>query len=475
MMRMRVAAIVMAFLCNHVIATAQSASVVKRDMQDAEILFFRGDFDEAVDRIRNARDGLRELHLEAVKSRRVDVDLQYQESVLDTLQAQIRTAQGFHRAARDLLERTEKRLQRRAAALAKGGASVNDLAAYNYQLGFVRLCLGEVALEEAVIDGVIRQTEPSRKKCAPYFEEGDKIIRGTFRQSDYTDFDLQLRLVNYCELRLAHMMIIDGDVRRARTFFDDARELLETDVYWAEQFAPDGQAKVFSNGVGGLAKAAPPAGKGGEAGAPANAASTPPTGTASAAGSRETPPVQTSLVTATDQSLDASATDRHRIRTALFYVQLLGVQAELESLAGRPSLAEEAASRARDIAEEQCYNSVVHAHALMSLSNIYCTCFEKEMESATSVDARSNRSMRTTQDVHAIAAQSYLADAKEFIAEAEKIAAKANAAQSIHFKILDVRRRIEKLRNDKSSLKALDDRCRAITDERQDDKPKREQ
>ena len=450
---------------------AGDESIFNRDVEDAEMLFFRGDYDKAIERIRVAKDGLRDLHFESVRRRAVNVDVVYLESVLDILKAQVRTGQGYTASAKGLLEQAGKRLYRRAAALAKSGATVDDLAFYNYQLGFIQMCLGEVTLKEAEIEAAISNRETSRRKCIGFFEEGSKLIRGTFRNSGFRDFDLQLRLLNYCELRLAHMMVITGDAGRARTFFDDARELLETDVYWAEQFHPEGKPKTFSNGVGGASKVATPDNKGG--GPP-----TPPGGPAPGPGTAPATPgaADEAVITAFDsnnqQTLDASTNDRHRIRTAIFYIQLLDVQAELELLSGHPFLAEEAASRARDIAEEQCGDSMFHAETLATLSSVCCDCFTEEMELAAKVSSGSVQRSLSTSDVHELAAQTYLADAKEFVEAAERIADSANPAQPIHFQILAVRRKLGKLRNDKSALEALDVRCREMAKLRAEDKPK---
>jgi hypothetical protein len=452
---------------------AQSQSIVNRDVKDAEMLFFRGDYEQAVDRLREAKEGLREVHADNVKRGQAGVDMIYLESVIDILQGQIRAGQGFHLAAKDLLERASSKLQRRAAMLARRGQTVNDLALYNYQLGFIQLCLGDIALEEAVVDAIIRKKEPNRKRCVPFFEEGMKVIRNTFAQTDFREFDLQLRLLNYCDLRFAHMLVIDGDGRRARTYFDDARELLELDVYWVEQFNPEGTAKTFSNGVGGVSKAAPQAG----GGAPGSPGPAPPTQGAAPNGANGSPPVEGSsvppstLVDIQSTSLDASVVDRHRIRTAIFYIQLLAVQAELEALNKQIFLAEEAASRARDIAEEQCRGTILHAKTLVNLSNIYCDCHSHERRLASDVAKSASDGTGSAGDVHALAAESYLKDAQEFIEAAGQIVDGVNPAQPINFEIVAVRRKIAELTNDGSALESLDIRCQELAEAKRRDKP----
>jgi len=459
------------FLAWHPLLAADE-SIFNRDVKDAEMLFFRGDYDKAIERIRVAKEGLRDLHFESVRRRAANVDVVYLESILDILKAQVRTGQGYMASAKGLLEQAGKRLYRRAALLAKSGATVDDLAFYNYQLGFIQMCLGEVALKEAEIEAAISNRDTSKRKCIGFFEEGSKLIRGTFRNSGFGDFDLQLRLLNYCELRLAHMMVITGDAGRARTFFDDARELLETDVYWAEQFHPEGKPKTFSNGVGGASKVVAPDNKGGGPPPPAGGPAAGPTAAPATPGAAAGEPVTTAFDNNNQQSLDASTIDRHRIRTAIFYIQLLDVQAELELLSGHPLLAEEAASRARDIAEEQCGDSMLHAETLATLSSVCCDCFSEEMELAAKASSGSVQRSRNTTDVYELAAQTYLADAKEFVEAAERIAESANPAQPIHFQILAVRRKLGKLRNDKSALEAIDIRCREMAKLRGEDKPK---
>jgi hypothetical protein len=82
------------------------------------------------------------------------------------------------------------------------------------------------------------------------------------------------------------------------------------------------------------------------------------------------------------------------------------------------------------------------------------------MELAAKASSGSVQRSRNTTDVYELAAQTYLADAKEFVEAAERIAESANPARPIHFQILAVRRKLGKLRNDKSALEAIDIRCR---------------
>ena len=420
-------------------------SKILHELEDAEILMFRGDYDEAYRRCEHARD--------AVK-REGGMNKALLDALVDMIQAEIRLPQGFFSVARSKLERADKTLRAKAAWWAQRGANVNDLRAFNFRWGYAQLLRGDVALTEAKVDaltGKVVDEGNALKKCKPHYKNGIDIIRDTWNKADANDIRVQIRLMHKADLREVVLMALEGDFFRAESVFDEVERFITTqDLMWIRQFHPDAEAGAA------LAAAAAAAGKDG-----ATAPETP-------AGEAIAP---VALAPA-EMEMKASLKKREAVRVALLYLELLSVKARLNLASGKLPIAEEAAMLARDIAEERFPSGVAYRNASLELAEVYFKCHDHEVD-----ESRRNRGAvfeygGQTVNVHRKAADSYLADAEELVRETEKAIQGENAAQPIHLLAADLRRRIAEVKKDPRGIQDAERDLRRLADARKLDKPK---
>ena len=423
------------------------------EMEDAEVLFFLGSFDEA---LRLCAEAGKAVEAER-KGKTVFAtgDPLLLESVADVLEAEIRCSQGYLGAATSALESAKKKLTTRAVYWARRGASGNDLKAYNFRLGYIEMCLGDVDLIDARIHGVVTGDQTAIKKCRSHYEEGIKIIRNTYLLTDAKDFDLQKRLMTKCDIRYARLLALDGDILRARSCFNDAEKVVKSDPLWIQQFSPEGQA--------GAALAGASAGKG--------TAPVQPTQVQNNAGS-QSPQAASTLVNDRGDSLEATNEEREKTRTVLHYLDLLSTQVELNLADKKPVLAEEAAVLARDIAEERFPDAGVFHDATVLLSRVYCACYEDALRRSREHKDEVVELDGQLVNVYEKAAESYLRDARDLTEQTATAVQEMNASRPIHFAIMEVKKQVAALRKDAAAIASLDAEIQRLSSARKADKPR---
>lgn len=418
------------------------------ELEDAEILMFRGQYDEAFRRAEYARDSLR---------REGGMEKMLLDAIVDVLQAEVRAAQGYFATAQTLLKRANKTLDQKAAWWAQRGATVNDLKAFNFRRGYVKVLLGDVALAEARIQSILEGRGDVLRRCKPHYEDGIGIMRDTYNKTDGQGLDIQVRLMNRSDLREVLMLILDNDLSRAQSIYDNVeRFIFEKDPEWRRLFHPDGEAGAALQANQPAAKPGAPAGNQ----APAPAAGQPPAD------------AEAATLTGEQLRLKASQQARNAVRVSLLYIELLSVKAKLYLAKKDLAIAEEAAALARDIAEEKFPEGGSHRIAMLELADVYLACREREAE-----EARKNRDSvfefdGKTVNIHTKAAESYLADAEELLSLVEKESVDLNPAQPVHFLAADLRRKIAAVRKDPSGVSAAERELKQLADARKQDKPK---
>jgi hypothetical protein len=421
----------------------------QHELEDAEILMFRGQYDEAFRRSEYARDSLR---------REGGMEKMLLDAIVDVLQAEIRAAQGYFTTAQTLLKGANKTLDQKAAWWAQRGASVNDLKAFNFRRGYIKLLLGDVALAEARIQSILEDRGDVLRRCKPYYEDGIAIMRDTWSKTDGEGLNVQVRLMHRSDLREVLMLILENDLSRAQSIYDEVeRFIFEKDPEWRRLFHPDGEA-------GAALQANQPGGKSNvPAGNPSQAAASQPAAPANA---------EAATLTGEQLRLKASQQARNAVRVALLYIELLSVKAKLYLAKKDMAVAEEAAALARDIAEEKFPEGGSHRIAMLELADVYLACREREAE-----EARRNRDAvfefdGKTVNIHTKAAESYLADAEELLTLVEKESVNLNPSQPVHFLAADLRRKIAAVRKDPSGVSAAERELSRLADARKQDKPK---
>lgn len=421
----------------------------ERDLEDAEVLMFKGRYDEAFRRSEYARIALH---------RQGGMEKMLLDSVLDTLQGEIRTAQGYFSTAKRLLRGAEKTLDQKAAWWARRGMTVNDLKHYNFRRGYVNLLLGDVAFAESRIESILGEDDGVLRRCRPYYAKGIEIIRDTWRKTDSEGLEIQVRLFYKAELREVLMLILDDDLERAQSVYDELERFIFTnDLEWQRLFHPDGVVGAALAGKGPQMAGPPPPGQG-QAGSAADASPD---------------SVESSLVTSSQISLKASDQERSAVRVSLLYIDLLSVKSRLYLAMDELPVAEEAAAYARDIAEERFPNGRSHFLTMLDLADVYLACYEQQ-----TVEARHNRDAvfeldGRTLNIHQTAADSYLADVEELVEKVEKESASLNPANPIHFLAADLRRRVAMVKKNPDGIKDAEAVLSRLAEARQQDRPKR--
>lgn len=411
-------------------------SKVVQELEDAEILLFQGNYDEAYRRLEHAREAIRA---------EVPFHRALYEGVVDILQAEGRLPQGYFSTVKKKLDDSVRILTDRAVFFAKQGATQEQLQGYNFKIGYAKLLLGDLAVADARVRSIIDGNNGSQaalKSCRPLYDEGIGFIRGTWNALPNGSADaMHARLMHKADLREVMLLVLEGDLSRAEGIFDNVEQFVRTkDEGWIRQFHPDGEAAA------GIAAA------GGNGAAP---------------GQDEPPALAPARV-----GLQATPEQREAIRVALFYIELLAVKARLQLALKNLPIAEEAASLARDIAEERFPRGAAHRTTMLELAEVYLACHAHEVEEAirnpTDVFTYQGRVV----NVHQRAAESYLDDAAELVASVEQEMAQANASQPIHFFAADLRRRIAEVRKDDRAIQDAQRDLKKWADARKQDKPK---
>jgi hypothetical protein len=427
---------------------------VLHELEDAEILMFQGKYDEAYRRCEHARKAILQ---------EVPFDRALIEAAVDMLQAEIRLVQGYFSTARKKLEGAGKSLTSRAVFFANNGASREQLRAFNFRIGYAKLLLGDLAVADVRVQSIIdgdRDNDAALKRCRPLYEEGIKVIRGTWNslpddQRQIIDNPVAFhalrktnpelfnglrvagRLMHKADLREVLLLVLQGDLSRAEGIFDEVERFVQTkDLGWILQFHPDGEAGAAITAAG------------------ANA------------GEEEV-----AALTPAQLGLKATAETREAIRVALFYIELLKVKARLQLATKNLPIAEESASLARDIAEERFPKGIPHRTAMLDLADVYLACHANEVE-----EARRNRAdvfeyQGRVVNVHQKAAESYLDDADELVATVEQEMQQENASQPVHFLAADLRRRIAEVRKDPQAIQVAKRNLGSWAEARKLDKP----
>jgi hypothetical protein len=319
------------------------------------------------------------------------------------------------------------------------------------------LLIGDVALSEARVQSILDGRDASLKKCKAHFEDGIQIMRDTWKKTDEEGLDIQVRLMQRSDLREVTMLILDNDLARARSLYDEVeRFMFEKDIEWRRLFHPDGEAGAalqanLQQGVKPGAGGAVPAGT--PQPAPSVAAESP-------------------ALTGEQLRLKASQQARDAVRVAFLYLELLTVKTRLNLADDNLAVAEEAAALARDIAEERFPNGGPHRVSMLELADVYLSCYEHQAE-----EARRNRDdvfefNGQPVNVHQKAAESYLADAEELVETVEKESIELNPSQPVHFFAANLRRKIASVRKDPSGMAAAERELNRLADARKQDRPK---
>jgi hypothetical protein len=421
----------------------------QHELEDAEILMFRGQYDEAFRRSVFARESL---------GREGGMEKMLLDAVVDVIQAEIRAAQGYFSTAQTLLKGANKTLDQKAAWWAQRGATVNDLKSFNFRRGYVKLLLGDVALAEARIQSIVEGRGDVLRRCKPHYKVGIEIMRDTWKKTDGEGIDIQVRLMHRSDLREVLMLVMEQDLSRAQSIYDEVeRFIFEKDLEWRRLFHPDGEAGAALQANQPGAKPSAPTGNPVQTPAPPAAAPS---------------DAEAATLTGEQLRLKASQQARNAVRVALLYIELLSAKAKLYLAKNDLAVAEEAAALARDIAEERFPEGGSHRVAMLELADVYLASYDHQAE-----EARRNRDAvfefdGKTVNVHTKAAESYLADAEELLALVEKESVDLNPSQLVHFLAADLRRKIAVVRKDPDGVTAAERELRRLADARKQDKPK---
>ena len=465
-----------ALLVNAACAVVQgqtTLSIFRKEMEDAEVLYFKGDMARALARLKQAR--------EAIKKERKEADPTLMDAQVDIVEAEILGSQGYLGAATARLTSARDDLTKRGIYYAKKSrATADDLARINFLLGYCDLLRGDLSFVQAHIDSVLKGDAIAIKKCRIHYESGMDIIRTTFKSTGFRDYEVQLRLMNKAEFRFVRLLVIDGDLDRATSYLQDAEQLMKDDFVWILEFVPIGRAgDAMDKATTRRTTAQSRRPQGGGAQGSGNESEDAKKElerrqrkagkTDGAAANADEPPQQ-------EDQLRASYLAREAKRAALLYLECLAVKTELylAKAIGEPSFserAEEAASLARDIAEEKCSGTYHVDRTRLQLAKVYCERHENAIrKSNTEKDDMFDIDGRTT-NVHMNAAKTYLDDAREMAELAGERVSKLNPANPLHVELLECELQLASLSKDTSEVERVRRAITQFAEERSQDKP----
>jgi hypothetical protein len=443
-------------------------SVFRKEMEDAEVLFFKGDTTRALARLKQAR--------EAAKKEKKESDPLVRDALVDIVEAEVLALQGYLGAATSRLISARDDLQKRGLFYASRGADALYLEPINFRIGLCDILRGDFVFVQSYIDDVLQGDALAVRKCREHYESGLGIIRETFKTTDFREYEVQRRLLNRAEFRFARLLIIDGDLDRATSYFQDAEQTMKDDFVWIIEFVPIGRAGASLQQA--RERRPQTAGQSGGGNAPDAAQSAEKelerrakrSGKSKDGGSAGDEPLEP------EERLRSSYYEREAMRCALVYLECLAVKTELNlaKAVNEPltlERAEEAASLARDIAEEKCPGTYHVDRTQLQLAKVYC---ERHKQSLSVSKVRTDDTVEVegkTTNVHANAAKTYLDDAKELVEIAGDKVGKLNLANPLHVYLLDVQKRIASLSDDPSEVDRVQRAIVRYAKDRGADKP----
>lgn len=468
-------------------ATAEDSAMVvgeafiEKELKDGELHWFRGEYDDALDCLALAR-------ATAAVGLPPGVDPLCTAAGLELWEAEIRFEQGFGQVAQGIVKRAKGKLTTRGTQLARAGLSVADLASINYRLGYADLILGDIQLQRALLTYMRDGDRLPLARCLPHYETGVKTIRTTWAAQagrndtatdlkdsfydPFTDVGRQkiraIRLVHMADLRYARMLAFAGKPQRALSYYNDVkRYLTEHDLLWLIQFNRDG---VTSDMVRTSLDI-----NGGEKIASKNKNYEKSASDIEPGQSPENNDDSQSALLEFESSTREGPVAREARRTARQYIELLLTKAELslDESDRRVNEAEEAASRARDVAEEKFPNSPIHAEAITYLARVCLAATVDEAELARKNKADVFIFDGEVLNTHEQASKSYLADAAFLASELLEMSADWNPAQPWQLASTLIELNLAKLRKDPNEIRRLEIKVETVTEAMKNDKPKR--
>ena len=479
--------------------------VYQRELEDAEAQFFKGDLDKSLERMRDARNAVRDARKDAAKGKPT-MDHTVAESIVDIMEAEVRGIQGYLSTAAGKLAGAQKDLNSRARFYAKNPRlpdSGSMLGKINYRLGYCDVLRGDLAFQKAFVDAVTSGDPITLKRCIDPYENGLQIIRNTWNVTDASDLEIQMRLMNKCDFRFVRILIIKGELDRAMAYYQDAEKLMKLDWVWIVNYAPPSLIiQALDDADRELAKIKEQ--KERAARASAGQAST---GSQSNEDKQTAEEIKrekereqlrrlqmagaysfsaptksgTSAIKTShgDDGLRLSSFERDSTRVAITYMESLSVKSDLNlALAQKeqnptPALekAEQAISAARDLAEDKLPGTPFVDEARLQLARVYCKRYQESLRKSTERPDDVVEIDDQLSNVHKNAATTYLNDAREIVELCEQRVQTLNDAHPLRARLLDVRQQLALLSQDSGAIDAVRIAIARFAEKREEDKP----